>query len=153
MGENPKIESNYQSVYQLCEDQAHYIKKYQKILRQMEKRKEVLLLEKEVFKTQNNSSHVVKRGSILIETMQNNTEKTIVKKWKRIFLYRHFRCLVFMVMMFIRLLSYVLFYLRYIDPDLLVNALPMIMSRDTLKRLRDILFPLLTLEVEEVLPH
>lgn len=58
-----------------------------------------------------------------------------------------------MVMMFIRLLSYVLFYLRYIDPDLLVNALPMIMSRDTLKRLRDILFPLLTLGVEEVLPH
>ncbi|KAB0374912.1 hypothetical protein FD755_013404 [Muntiacus reevesi] len=43
-----KIESDYQSVYQLCEDQAHYIKKYQEILRQMEKEKEMLLLEKEV---------------------------------------------------------------------------------------------------------
>ncbi|KAB0345100.1 hypothetical protein FD754_022026 [Muntiacus muntjak] len=42
-----KIESDYQSVYQLCEDQAHYIKKYQEILRQMEKEKEMLLLEKE----------------------------------------------------------------------------------------------------------
>ncbi|XP_061038271.1 transmembrane and coiled-coil domain-containing protein 5B-like [Eubalaena glacialis] len=149
-----KIESDYQSVYQLCEDQAHYIKKYQEILRQMEKEKEVLLLEKEVFKAQNNSSQIVKPGSVLVETIQSNMEKTIIKKQKRIFWYsRHFRYLVFMVMIFIRLLGYVLFYLQYINPDLLVDALPMEMSRDTLKRLRDILFPFLTLEVEEVLPH
>ncbi|XP_057580459.1 transmembrane and coiled-coil domain-containing protein 5B-like [Hippopotamus amphibius kiboko] len=148
-----KIESDYQSVYQLCEDQAHYIKKYQEILRQMEKEKEVLLLEKEVFKAQNNSSQTVKPESTLVETIQSNMEKTIIKKQRRIFWYRHFKYLVFMVMIFIRLLGDVLFYLQYISPDLLVAALPMVMSRDTLKRLRDILFPFLTLEVEEVLPH
>ncbi|XP_006730371.1 transmembrane and coiled-coil domain-containing protein 5B-like [Leptonychotes weddellii] len=148
-----KIENDYQSLHQLCEDQAHYIKKYQEILRQMEKEKEVMLLEKEVFKAQNNSSQIVKPGSILVETIQSNMEKTIIKKQKRIFWYRHFRCLVFMVMIFIRLLGYALFHLQYINPDLLVDALPMVMSRDTLKRLREVLFPFLTLEVEEVLPH
>ncbi|XP_034850055.1 transmembrane and coiled-coil domain-containing protein 5B-like [Mirounga leonina] len=148
-----KIENDYQSLHQLCEDQAHYIKKYQEILRQMEKEKEVMLLEKEVFKAQNNSSQIVKPGSILVETIQSNMEKTIIKKQKRIFWYRHFRCLVFMVMIFIRMLGYALFHLQYINPDLLVDALPMVMSRDTLKRLREVLFPFLTLEVEEVLPH
>ncbi|KAM5242490.1 transmembrane and coiled-coil domain-containing protein 5B-like [Hipposideros larvatus] len=148
-----KIETDYQSVYELCEDQAHYIKKYQEILRQMEKEKEVLLLEKEVFKAQNNSTQVVKPGSILVETIRNNVEKTVTKKQKRIFWYRHFQCLVFMVVMFVKLLGYVLFHLQYINPDLLVDALPMMMSRGTLNRLRDALFPFLTLEVEEVLPH
>ncbi|ELW71364.1 Transmembrane and coiled-coil domain-containing protein 5B [Tupaia chinensis] len=89
------------------------VKKYQEILRQMEKEKEVLLLEMEM----------------------------------------HFRCLVFMVMIFIRLLGYMLFYLQYINPDLLTDALDMVMSRGSLKRLRDVLFPFLTLEVEELLPH
>ncbi|XP_029808316.1 transmembrane and coiled-coil domain-containing protein 5B-like [Suricata suricatta] len=140
-----KIEGNYQSLHQLCEDQAHYIKKYQEILRQMEKEKEVLLLEEEVFKAQNNSSQIVKPGSIL--------EKTIIKKQKRIFWYRHFRCGVFLVMIFMRLLGNVLFHLQYINPDLLVDILRMVMSRDTLKRLSEVLLPFLTLEVEEVLPH
>ncbi|XP_070653320.1 transmembrane and coiled-coil domain-containing protein 5B [Bos indicus] len=148
-----KIESDYQSVYQLCEDQAHYIKKYQEILRQMEKEKEMLLLEKEVCKAQNNATQIVKPGSTLVETIQSNMEKTIVKKQKRIFWYRHFRYFIFVVMIFFRLLGYVLFYLQYINPDLLVDALPMVMSRETLTRLRDALFPFLTLEVEEVLPH
>ncbi|GAB5572616.1 transmembrane and coiled-coil domain-containing protein 5A isoform X2 [Prionailurus iriomotensis] len=148
-----KIEGDYQSLHQLCEDQALYIKKYQEILRQMEKEKEVLLLEKEVFKAQNNSSQILKPGSILVETIQSNMEKTIIKKQKRIFWYRHFRCGVFMVMIFIRLLGYVLFHLQYTNPDLLVDVLPMVISRDTLKRLREVLLPFLTLEVEEVLPH
>ncbi|XP_020010351.1 transmembrane and coiled-coil domain-containing protein 5B-like [Castor canadensis] len=148
-----KIESDYQSVYQLCEDQAYYIKKYQEILRQMEKEQEVLLLEKEISKAQNNSSQIVKPGSILVETIQSNMEKTIIKKQKRIFWYRHFRCLVFMVMIFIRLLGYMVFHLQYINPDLLTDALPMVLSRGNLKRLRDVLFPFLTLEVEEALPH
>uniref|UniRef100_A0A452ULE8 Transmembrane and coiled-coil domain-containing protein 5B-like n=1 Tax=Ursus maritimus TaxID=29073 RepID=A0A452ULE8_URSMA len=133
-----KIESDYQSLHQLCEDQAHYIKKYQEILRQMEKEKEVLLLEKEGFSDQ---------------FLFFSGEKTIIKKQKRIFWYRHFRCLVFMVVIFIRLLGYALFHLQYINPDLLVDALPMVMSRDALKRLREVLFPFFTLEVEEVLPH
>lgn len=58
-----------------------------------------------------------------------------------------------MIMIFIRLLGYVLFHLQYVNPDLLVDTLPMVMSRDTLKRLRKVLFPLLTLEVEDILPH
>ncbi|XP_062944740.1 transmembrane and coiled-coil domain-containing protein 5B-like [Cynocephalus volans] len=148
-----KTESDYQSLYQLCEDQAHCIKKYQEILRQMEKEKEVLLLEKETSKAQNNSSQVVKPGSILVETIQSDMEKTIIKKQKRIFWYRHFQCLVFVAMIFTGLLGYVFFHLQYINPDLLVDALPVIMSRSTLKRLKDVLFPLLNLEVEEFLPH
>ncbi|XP_076705500.1 transmembrane and coiled-coil domain-containing protein 5B-like [Callospermophilus lateralis] len=148
-----KLESDYQSVYQLCKDQAHYIKKYQEILRKMEKEEEMLLLEKEISKAQKNSSQIVKPGSILVETIQSNMEKAIKKKHKRIFWYRHFRGFVFMVMIFIRLLGYVFFHLQYINPDLLVDALPLMMSRSSLKRLRDILFPFLTLEVDEVLPH
>lgn len=58
-----------------------------------------------------------------------------------------------MVMIFIRLLGYALFHLQYVNPDLLVDVLPVVMSRDTLKRLREVLIPFLTLEVEEVLPH
>ncbi|XP_059746324.1 transmembrane and coiled-coil domain-containing protein 5B isoform X1 [Bos taurus] len=150
-----KIESDYQSVYQLCEDQAHYIKKYQEILRQMEKEKEMLLLEKEVCKAQNNATQIVKPGSTLVETIQSNMILNLIicspLYWKESL--RHFRYFIFVVMIFFRLLGYVLFYLQYINPDLLVDALPMVMSRETLTRLRDALFPFLTLEVEEVLPH
>uniref|UniRef100_A0A8C2NU23 Transmembrane and coiled-coil domain-containing protein 5B n=1 Tax=Capra hircus TaxID=9925 RepID=A0A8C2NU23_CAPHI len=150
-----KIESDYQSVYQLCEDQAHYIKKYQEILRQMEKEKEMMLLEKEVCKAQNNSVQIVKPGSTLVETIQSNMILNLIicspLYWKESS--RHFRYFISMVMIFFRLLGYVLFYLQYINPDLLVDALPVVMSRETLKRLREALFPFLTLEVEEVLPH
>ncbi|GAB1286691.1 Transmembrane and coiled-coil domain-containing protein 5B [Apodemus speciosus] len=127
-----KMESDYQSVFQLCEDQAHYIKKS---------------------KAQNDSSQVVKPGSTLVETIQSNMEKNIIKKQKRKFWLRHFRYLFFMIMIIIRLLGYVFFHLQYINPDFLVDTLPMLMSRSTLKWLRDILFPFLTLEVEDVLPH
>lgn len=57
-----------------------------------------------------------------------------------------------MVMIFIRLLGCVLFHLQHINPDLLADVLPMVMSKDTLKRPSNLLFPFLTLEVEEVLP-
>ncbi|XP_053451513.1 transmembrane and coiled-coil domain-containing protein 5B-like [Nycticebus coucang] len=80
-------------------------------------------------------------------------EKPIIKKPKRLFWHRHFLWLVFMAMVFIVLLDYVLFHLQDINQDLLVDALPRVLSRGTLKRLRDILFPFLTLEVEEALPH
>ncbi|XP_040600875.1 transmembrane and coiled-coil domain-containing protein 5B-like isoform X2 [Mesocricetus auratus] len=148
-----KMESDYQSINQLCEDQAHYIKKYQEILREMEKKQEVMLLEKEISKAQNDSSQVVKPGATLEETIQSDMEKIIIKKQKRKFLLRHFRYLFFMVIIFLRLLGYMLFHLQYINPDFLVDTLPMLMSRSTLKWLRDILFPFLTLEVEDVLPH
>ncbi|XP_042131837.2 transmembrane and coiled-coil domain-containing protein 5B isoform X6 [Peromyscus maniculatus bairdii] len=70
--EMAKMESDYQSVYQLCEDQAHYIKKYQEILREMEKEQEMMLLEKEISKAQNDSSQVVEPGATLVETIQSN---------------------------------------------------------------------------------
>ncbi|XP_003503638.1 transmembrane and coiled-coil domain-containing protein 5B [Cricetulus griseus] len=148
-----KMESDYQSINQLCEDQAPYIKKYQEILREMEKKQEVMLLEKEISKAQNDSSQVVKAGATLEETIQNDMEKIIIKKQERKFLLRHFRYLFFMVIIFLRLLGYMVFHLQYINPDLLVDTLPMLMSRSTLKWLRDIVFPFLTLEVEDVLPH
>nr|XP_048315965.1 transmembrane and coiled-coil domain-containing protein 5B-like isoform X2 [Myodes glareolus] len=148
-----KMQSDYQSVHQLCEDQAHYIKKYQEILREMEKEQEVMLLEKEMSKAQNDSSQKVKPGATLVETIQSNMEKNIIKKQKRKFLVRHFHYLFFMIVVFLRLLGCVIFHLHYINPDFLVDTLPMLMSRSTLKWLRDILLPFLTLEVEDVLPH
>ncbi|KAM7327580.1 hypothetical protein ACRRTK_013947 [Alexandromys fortis] len=148
-----KMQSDYQAVHELCEDQAHYIKKYQEILREMEKEQEVTLLEKDMSKAQNDSSQKVKPGATLVETIQSNMEKNIIKKEKRKFLVRHFHSLFFMIVVFLRILGCVVFHLQYINPDFLVNTLPMLMSRSTLKWLRDILFPFLTLEVEDVLPH
>ncbi|KAM4829865.1 transmembrane and coiled-coil domain-containing protein 5B-like isoform 3-T5 [Thomomys bottae] len=87
-----KLESDYQSMFQLCEDQTHYIKKYQEILRQMEKERGVLLLEKEMSKAQNNSSQIVKPGSILVETIQSNMERAIIKKQQKIFWCRNACC-------------------------------------------------------------
>ncbi|XP_038185215.1 transmembrane and coiled-coil domain-containing protein 5B-like [Arvicola amphibius] len=148
-----KMQSDYQSVHELCEDQAHYIKKYQEILREMEKEQEVMLLEKEMSKAQNDSSQKVKPGATLVETIQSNMEKNIIKKEKRKFLVRHFHYLFFMIVVFLRILGCMIFHLQYINPDFFVDTLPMLMSRSTLKWLRDILFPFLTLEVEDVLPH
>ncbi|KAH0506271.1 Transmembrane and coiled-coil domain-containing protein 5B [Microtus ochrogaster] len=148
-----KMQSDYQSVHELCEDQAHYIKKYQEILREMEKEQEVKLLEKEMSKAQKDSSQKVKPGATLVETIQSNMEKNIIKKEKKKFLVRHFHYLFFMIVVFLRILGCMVFHLQYINPDFLVDTLPMLMSRSTLKWLRDILFPFLTLEVEDVLPH
>ncbi|XP_057637735.1 transmembrane and coiled-coil domain-containing protein 5B-like [Chionomys nivalis] len=148
-----KMQSDYHSVHELCEDQAHYIKKYQEILREMEKEQEVKLLEKEMSKAQNDSSQKVKPGATLVETIQSNMEENIIKKEKKKFLVRHFHYLFFMIVVFLRILGCMVFHLQYINPDFLVDTLPMLMSRSTLKWLRDILFPFLTLEVEDVLPH
>ncbi|XP_008839395.1 transmembrane and coiled-coil domain-containing protein 5B-like [Nannospalax galili] len=148
-----KINSDYQFVYELCEDQAHYIKKYQEILRKMEKEKEVLLFEKEISKAQNNSSQVVKPGTTLVDTIQSNMEKKIIKKQKRMFWFRHFQYPFSLIMIFIWLLGYMFFHSQYINPHLLVDTLPMLMSRSNLKWLTDIVFPFLTLEMDDVLPH
>uniref|UniRef100_A0A8C6RV62 Transmembrane and coiled-coil domains 5B n=1 Tax=Nannospalax galili TaxID=1026970 RepID=A0A8C6RV62_NANGA len=148
-----KVEHDYQFVYELCEDQAHYIKKYQEILRKMEKEKEVLLFEKEISKAQNNSSQVVKPGTTLVDTIQSNMEKKIIKKQKRMFWFRHFQYPFSLIMIFIWLLGYMFFHSQYINPHLLVDTLPMLMSRSNLKWLTDIVFPFLTLEMDDVLPH
>nr|XP_004669762.2 transmembrane and coiled-coil domain-containing protein 5B-like [Jaculus jaculus] len=80
-------------------------------------------------------------------------EETGDKKQKSMFWHSHFRYLFFMIMIFMRLLGYIFFHLQYINPDLLVDTLPMLMSRSNLKWLSDVLFPYLMLEVEDVLPH
>lgn len=66
---------------------------------------------------------------------------------------RIFRSFLFSTLFFIRLLGYLIFHLSFINPDLLVNALPKILSRDVLWKLRCFLFPSLTLETEDMLPH
>lgn len=58
-----------------------------------------------------------------------------------------------MALVFIRLLAYVVFHLQYINPDLFVDVLPLVLSRGTLERLRKVSCPFLTLAVEEALPH
>ncbi|KAM7327564.1 hypothetical protein ACRRTK_013931 [Alexandromys fortis] len=64
-----------------------------------------------------------------------------------------FRPLLFTTLFFIRLLGYLIFHLSFINPDLLINALPKILSRDVLWKLRCFLFPSLTLETGDMLPH
>nr|XP_020039180.1 transmembrane and coiled-coil domain-containing protein 5A [Castor canadensis] len=64
-----------------------------------------------------------------------------------------FRSLFFTTLFFIRLMGYVIFHLNFVNPDLLVNMLPKILSRGVLWRLRSLLFPSLTLETEDMLPH
>ncbi|XP_011788089.1 PREDICTED: transmembrane and coiled-coil domain-containing protein 5B-like [Colobus angolensis palliatus] len=81
MGENPKGLRN-RSV------EAWEGEKYQEVLRKMKEEKEALLLEKEISKAQNDSSQIVKPGSILVDTTQRNTEKTTIKKQKRICWYK-----------------------------------------------------------------
>ncbi|XP_063554519.1 transmembrane and coiled-coil domain-containing protein 5B isoform X8 [Gorilla gorilla gorilla] len=78
-----KIESDYQSVSELCKDQVHYIKKYQEVLRKMKEEKETLLLEKEISKAQDDSSQTVKPGSIFADTTQRNMERTTIKKQEK----------------------------------------------------------------------
>ncbi|XP_005381225.1 PREDICTED: transmembrane and coiled-coil domain-containing protein 5B-like [Chinchilla lanigera] len=148
-----KVKSDYLFIQERCEDQAHCIKMYQEALRRLEKEKEVLMLNKEIAKAQKNSSQLVKPGSVLVETIQNNMEKTIIKKQKRVSFFRFFRWLFFMILIFIELLGYLFFHLQYINPDLIVETLPLLMSRSNLKRLRDFLSPLLTFEGDCLLPH
>nr|XP_023423254.1 transmembrane and coiled-coil domain-containing protein 5B-like [Cavia porcellus] len=147
--EMAKVKNDYQFIQQRCEDQAHCIKMYQEALRRLEEEKEVLMLNKEIAKAQKNYSQVVKRGSVLVETM----EKTITKNQRKISLFRLCRWWFFMLLIFVELLGYLLFHLHYINPDLIVETLPLLMSRRNLKRLRDFLSPLLTLEADCLLPH
>ncbi|XP_063554515.1 transmembrane and coiled-coil domain-containing protein 5B isoform X3 [Gorilla gorilla gorilla] len=148
-----KIESDYQSVSELCKDQVHYIKKYQEVLRKMKEEKETLLLEKEISKAQDDSSQTVKPGSIFADTTQRNMERTTIKKQEKTCWYKYFQYLTFMVLVFIRLLAYVFFHLQYINPDLLMDVLPLVLSMGTLVSLRKVSRPFLTLAVEEALPH
>ncbi|XP_059117103.1 transmembrane and coiled-coil domain-containing protein 5A isoform X2 [Peromyscus eremicus] len=141
-----KIMEDYVFVSQLCEDQALCIKKYQEALKRIEEELETGFLEREVSKVLSMDSEREKNNSL------NNKDDSFTKKASR-FSKRIFRSLFFTTLFFIRLLGYLIFHLSFINPDLLSNALPKILSRDVLWKLRCFLFPSLTLETEDMLPH
>ncbi|CAH6788096.1 transmembrane and coiled-coil domain-containing protein 5A [Phodopus roborovskii] len=141
-----KIMEDYAFVSQLCEDQALCIKKYQEALKRIEEELETGFLEREVSKVLSMDSEREKSNSL------KSKGNSITKKASR-FSKRVFRSLLFTTLFFIKLLGYLIFHLSFINPDLLINALPKILSRDILWKLRCFLFPSLTLETEDMLPH
>ncbi|XP_063141364.1 transmembrane and coiled-coil domain-containing protein 5A isoform X2 [Rattus norvegicus] len=140
-----KIMEDYVFVSQLCEDQALCIK-YQEALKRIEEELETGYLEREV-------SKVLSMDSEREKTVSLNEKDGFISNGALRFSKRIFRSLLFSTLFFIRLLGYLIFHLSFINPDLLVNALPKILSRDVLWKLRCFLFPSLTLETEDMLPH
>ncbi|XP_073068072.1 transmembrane and coiled-coil domain-containing protein 5A-like isoform X1 [Manis javanica] len=140
-----KIMEDYAHVAQLCKDQVFCIKKYQETWRKTEEEAEMRLLEREV-------SKVLSMSSAKKYNSQNNKDNSLQKKgiWlcKRIFLF-----LFFITLFFITLLGYLFFHISFINPDLLIDILPRILSRSTLWRLRSFLSASLTLRTEDLLPH
>ncbi|XP_045863110.1 transmembrane and coiled-coil domain-containing protein 5A [Meles meles] len=141
-----KVMEDYVFVTQLCEDQALCIKKYQETLRKIEEELETRFLEREVSKVL--SLNFIRKES----NSQNHKDHSLQKKgtW---FCKRTFQYVFFTTLFFIRLLGYLFFHISFINPDLLINILPKILSRDILWKLRCFLFPSLTLETEDMLPH
>ncbi|XP_063141365.1 transmembrane and coiled-coil domain-containing protein 5A isoform X3 [Rattus norvegicus] len=135
-----KIMEDYVFVSQLCEDQALCIKKYQEALKRIEEELET-------------GSKVLSMDSEREKTVSLNEKDGFISNGALRFSKRIFRSLLFSTLFFIRLLGYLIFHLSFINPDLLVNALPKILSRDVLWKLRCFLFPSLTLETEDMLPH
>ncbi|KAM6202512.1 transmembrane and coiled-coil domain-containing protein 5A [Rhynchocyon petersi] len=141
-----KVMEDYEFVVHLCEDQALCIKKYQKTLREIQEELETRFLEREI-------SKVLTRNSARKEFNSPNNEVISIQKKAIFFCKRFFRCLFFAFLFFIRLLGYIFFHINYINPDLLINILPRILNRGILWKLRCFLFPSLTLETEDMLPH
>ncbi|KAM9646743.1 transmembrane and coiled-coil domain-containing protein 5A [Trichechus inunguis] len=141
-----KVMEDYAFVIQLCEDQALCIKKYQGTLRKIEEELETRFLEREV-------SKVLSMNTARKECNSQNNKDNSIQKKTILFCKRVSRCLFFTVLFFIRLLGYVFFHISYINPDLLINVLPRILNRGILWKLRSFLFPSLTLETEDMLPH
>ncbi|XP_038187824.1 transmembrane and coiled-coil domain-containing protein 5A isoform X2 [Arvicola amphibius] len=130
-----------------CEDQEKELgKKYQEALKRIEEELETGFLEREVSKVLSMDSEREKTNHLA------NKGASIAKKALRVSK-RVLRPLLFTTLFFIRLLGYLIFHLSFINPDLLINALPKILSRDILWKLRCFLFPSLTLETGDMLPH
>ncbi|CAO2579404.1 Transmembrane and coiled-coil domain-containing protein 5A [Lemmus lemmus] len=141
-----KIMEDYMFVSQLCKDQALCIKRYQEALKGIEEELETGFLEREVSKVLS-MDHEREKTNCL-----TNKGGSIAKQALRLSK-RVFRHLLFTTLFFIRLLGYLIFHLSFINPDLLIIALPKILSRDVLWKLQCFLFPSLTLETGEMLPH
>ncbi|XP_032962755.1 transmembrane and coiled-coil domain-containing protein 5A [Rhinolophus ferrumequinum] len=141
-----KVMEDFAFVAQLCEDQALCIKKYQETLRKIEEELETRFLEREV-------SKVLNMNSARKEYDSQNNKGVDSQKFSWLSLFRIFRHLFFSTLFFIRLLGYLFFYITFINPDVLINILPKILSRGILWKLSCFLFPSLTLETEDMLPH
>ncbi|XP_061014396.1 transmembrane and coiled-coil domain-containing protein 5A [Dama dama] len=152
-----KVIEDYAFVAQLCEDQALCIKKYQETLKKIQEELETRFLEREV-------SKVMCMNSTSKEYNSQNNKASPLQQAARVFsnlrltvprlsLSRIFQYFFFTTLFFIRLLGYLLFHVSFINPDLFVNILPKILSRNILWKLKCFLFPSLTLETEDVLPH
>ncbi|CAO2579406.1 Transmembrane and coiled-coil domain-containing protein 5A [Lemmus lemmus] len=141
-----KIMEDYMFVSQLCKDQALCIKRYQEALKGIEEELETGFLEREVSKVLS-MDHEREKTNCLT----NKVRILLLLFWD--FFFRVFRHLLFTTLFFIRLLGYLIFHLSFINPDLLIIALPKILSRDVLWKLQCFLFPSLTLETGEMLPH
>ncbi|XP_043845602.1 transmembrane and coiled-coil domain-containing protein 5B-like [Dromiciops gliroides] len=137
-----KVTSEWQSMDQLCKDQAYYIKKYQEILRLMEEDREMLLLETEVIKVQS----IYSQSGL-------NLEDNLFRKWQRHFWFRIVQFVFLMILFLTRMLSFGFLYLHFINPDFVLDNLPKIVDRDTLWRVRDFLLPSLNLQADDFLPH
>ncbi|XP_058396517.1 transmembrane and coiled-coil domain-containing protein 5A [Diceros bicornis minor] len=153
-----KVMEDYALVAQLCEDQALCIKKYQETLRKIEEELETRFLEREVSKVLSMNSARKECNSqnnkILALVTKINSRRKFKKSCGEGAIFDWiFRCLLFTTLFFIRLLCYVFFHISFINPDLLVNILPKILNRGVLWKLRCFLFPSLTLETEDILPH
>ncbi|XP_061038250.1 transmembrane and coiled-coil domain-containing protein 5A isoform X3 [Eubalaena glacialis] len=140
-----KVIEDYALVAQLCEDQALCIKKYQETLKKIEEELETRFLEREV-------SKVISMNSACKERNGQNNKVTTYSIFS-FFSKKIFQYFFFTTLFFIRLLGYVLFHISFINPDLFVNILPKILSRNILWKLRCFLFPFLMLETEDMLPH
>ncbi|XP_049754952.1 transmembrane and coiled-coil domain-containing protein 5A [Elephas maximus indicus] len=146
-----KVMEDYAFVIQLCEDQALCIKKYQETLRKIEEELETRFLEREV-------SKVLSMNTARKKYNSQSNEASIPLHLQLLLVSLPFkgrvsRCLFFTILFFVRLLGYMFFHISYINPDLLINILPRILNRGILWKLRSFLFPSLTLETEDMLPH
>ncbi|XP_054556368.1 transmembrane and coiled-coil domain-containing protein 5A isoform X2 [Talpa occidentalis] len=141
-----KVMEDYAFVAQLCEDQALCIKKYQETLRKIEEELETRFLEREV-------SKVISMDSARNSCKSQNNKNTSFLKKIALFYKRIFRYFFFTTLFSLKLLGYLIFHITFINPDLLINVLPKLLSRDIMWKLRCLLFPSLTLETEDILPH
>ncbi|KAG8514589.1 Transmembrane and coiled-coil domain-containing protein 5A [Galemys pyrenaicus] len=144
--EESKVMEDYAFVVQLCEDQALCIKKYQETLRKIEEELETRFLEREV-------SKVISMNSARNRCKSQNHKSTSFLKKIALFYKRIFRYFFFTTLFSMKLLGYLIFHISFINPDFLINILPKVLSRDVLWKLRCLLFPSLTLETEDILPH
>ncbi|XP_063105765.1 transmembrane and coiled-coil domain-containing protein 5A isoform X4 [Cavia porcellus] len=142
-----ELQVKLQQLEASCADQEKKLaKKYQETLRRIEEELETRFLEREV-------SKVLSMDSLRRNCEDQNNECTSFPKTATWLCKRIFHCLFFIVLFVVRLLGYVLLHITFINPDLLVNTLPKILSRSNLWKLRCFLFPSLTLETEDLLPH